>query len=150
MVWWADAESLEHSSRLERIVGRIGISNCGRLRRVRHRLGDTGLYLFSVYALRHYWLTTDIRSCTADWSDGAFMDHGQAWSDLLCCGRYCARAVRDLWSRRKRSRGAQCRFQLGRELRLAQAARRLFQRRVCTQAADRAARSNRANVGRLA
>src|SRR5437879_3973422 len=82
MVRGQDAESVESCAGFERIFGWTSLGDCGRMRGVQHRVGDTGIDLFAIDALRLHGVATDVWFCAADWRDGIVVEHGQTGADL--------------------------------------------------------------------
>src|SRR5215469_1437856 len=127
MVRRNDAKSLESEAGFQRILGRIGFSDFGGMRRVRYRIGDIRLHLVALDALRDYWLAPDVWPGAAHRRHGPLLDHGQAWSSMSRRGRLRPCAERDLWPGRPRPHRARRGFQLGRKPRLAQTAHWLLE-----------------------
>src|SRR5262249_58422965 len=93
-------------------------------------LGDAGVDFIAFHAVRMHGIAADTWTGAANGRDGALLEHGQTGADLQDSRRLCAGAECDLWERRKGSNGAARSFQLGRESRLAKAARWLCENGV--------------------
>src|SRR5215469_6179166 len=151
MVRRNDAKSLESEAGFQRILGRIGFSDFGGLRRIRYRIGDTRLHLVALDALRDDRLAPDVWPGAAHWRHGPLLDHGQARSSMSCRGRLRPCAERNLRPGRPRPHRARRGFQLGRKPRLAQTAHWLLEDgfRTATGYTARAAKRGKGtNCGR--
>jgi hypothetical protein len=105
-----DTQSVESRSRIEWIIGGFGIRCRYGMRGICDRLGDARVDFFAEHAVRLHRIASNVRIGAADGSDGTFLEHGQAGSDLPECGRRGAGIGCDLWTRRQGPLGNQGRL----------------------------------------
>jgi hypothetical protein len=76
VVWREDEESVESEARIEWVVGGTCFSNCGGVCGVQYWVGDAGIDFIAFDTMRLYGTAADFWIGAADWSDGAFVEHG--------------------------------------------------------------------------
>src|SRR6266404_1154447 len=105
MVRRTNTQSLEHGAGFERIFGWTSVGDVGRMRGVLNRIGDWGLHLRTLNALRRDRLSADVWFRAAYRSDDVELDNGQTRPDLPIRGGLCAGHASDLGTGRARCGG---------------------------------------------
>ena len=94
-----DEEPVEARPGLERLIGRLGLGDRRRSRRLRARDGDAGEHRLSLHALRRHGPPADVRPRQPARGDGSRLDDGQGRRD-----RPVGRGTAPSSSRRSRGR----------------------------------------------